>query len=55
LRDAIWHVLPSGQHRVRYSPKATSFGWMHPAASERRLKVETLLALVIASSLYAEE
>jgi len=34
-------VPPPGQHRVRY------FGWMHPAAKARRLKVETLLAVVI--------
>ena len=28
---------PAGQHRVRY------FGWMHPSAKLRRMKVETLL------------
>lgn len=37
----LQHVPPPGQHRVRY------FGWMHPAAKNRRLKVETLLAVVI--------
>jgi hypothetical protein len=38
LRRYLQHVLPSGQHRVRY------FGWQHPAAKARRLLVETLLA-----------
>lgn len=38
LRRYLQHVLPPGQHRVRY------FGWMHPAAKRRRLIVETLLA-----------
>lgn len=33
----LQHVLPPGQHRVRY------FGWLHPAAKRRRLQVETLL------------
>ncbi len=41
LRRYLQHVLPAGQHRVRY------FGWMHPAARRRRLIVETLLAAVI--------
>ena len=41
LRRYLQHVLPPGQHRVRY------FGWMHPAAKKRRLIVETLLAVVI--------
>jgi hypothetical protein len=41
LRRYLQHVLPAGQHRVRY------FGWMHPAAKRRRLIVETLLAAVI--------
>ena len=41
LRRYLQHVLPPGQHRVRY------FGWMHPAAKRRRLLVETLLAKVI--------
>ena len=41
MRRYLQHVLPPGQHRVRY------FGWMHPAAGARRLKVETLLAVVI--------
>lgn len=41
LRRYLQHVLPPGQHRVRY------FGWMHPAAKRRRLIVETLLAAVI--------
>ena len=37
----LQHVLPPGQHRVRY------FGWMHPSAKKRRLIVETLLAVPI--------
>jgi DNA-directed RNA polymerase subunit RPC12/RpoP len=41
LRRYLQHVPPPGQHRVRY------FGWMHPAAKQRRLIVETLLAVVI--------
>ena len=38
LRRYLQHVPPPGQHRVRY------FGWMHPSAQLRRMKVETLLA-----------
>jgi hypothetical protein len=38
MRRYLQHVPPPGQHRVRY------FGWMHPAAKSRRMKVETLLA-----------
>jgi len=41
MRRYLQHVLPPGQHRVRY------FGWLHPAAKARRTKVETLLAVVI--------
>jgi len=41
MRRYLLHVPPPGQHRVRY------FGWMHPAAKNRRLKVETLLAVLI--------
>jgi hypothetical protein len=41
MRRYLQHVLPPGQHRVRY------FGWLHPAARARRRKVETLLAVVI--------
>lgn len=41
MRRYLQHVLPPGQHRVRY------FGWMHPAAKRRRLTVETLLAKLI--------
>jgi hypothetical protein len=41
LRRYLQHILPAGQHRVRY------FGWMHPAAKKRRAIVETLLAVVI--------
>ncbi|MEO6874730.1 MAG: IS91 family transposase [Opitutaceae bacterium] len=44
MRRYLQHVLPPGQHRVRY------FGWMHPAAKTRRLKVATLLAVVIVVS-----
>lgn len=38
LRRYLQHVPPPGQHRVRY------FGWLHPSAKLRRMKVETLLA-----------
>jgi len=41
MRRYLQHVLPPGQHRVRY------FGWMHPGARARRRAVETLLATVI--------
>ena len=41
MRRYLQHVLPPGQHRVRY------FGWMHPSAKARRMKVETLLAVPI--------
>lgn len=41
LRRYLQHVLPPGQHRVRY------FGWMHPAAKSRRMLVETLLDVPI--------
>jgi len=41
MRRYLQHVLPPGSHRVRY------FGWMHPAAKTRWLKVQTLLAVPI--------
>ncbi len=41
MRRYLQHVPPPGQHRVRY------FGWMHPAASKRRMIVETLLNVPI--------
>ena len=41
MRRYLQHVLPPGQHRVRY------FGWLHPAAKARLAVVETLLAVVI--------
>jgi hypothetical protein len=41
MRRYLQHVLPPGQHRVRY------FGWMHPARKLRRALAETLLAVVI--------
>jgi len=41
LRRYLQHILPPGQHRVRY------FGWLHPAAKKRRAIVETLLAVVL--------
>ena len=41
MRRYLQHVLPPGQHRVRY------FGWLHPAAKRKRAIVETLLAVVI--------
>ena len=37
LRRYLQHILPPGQHRVRY------FGWLHPAAKKRRMLVENLL------------
>ena len=47
MRRYLQRVLPPGQHRVRY------FGWLHPAAIARRMKVETLLAVVIVA--YGEQ
>ncbi len=41
MRRYLQHVLPPGQHRVRY------FGWMHPAAKQRRAIVDTVLAVVL--------
>ena len=41
MRRYLLHVPVPGQHRVRY------FGWLHPAAWRRRLKIENLLAKVI--------
>ena len=41
LRRYLQHILPAGQHRVRY------FGWLHPAAKRRRMLVENLLEKVI--------
>lgn len=41
MRRYLLHVPPPGQHRVRY------FGWLHPAAKLRRMKVENLLAKMI--------
>ena len=38
LRRYLQHIVPTGQHRVRY------FGWLHPAAKRRRMLVENLLA-----------
>jgi len=37
----LQHVLPTGQHRVRY------FGWLHPAAKKRRMLVENLVGKLI--------
>jgi len=50
MRRYLQHVLPPGQHRVRY------FGWMHPSAKRRRMNVETLLAkpIVIVAVVTAE-
>ena len=45
----LQHVLPPGQHRVRY------FGWMHPAAKKKRAVVETLLAVPIVVRTKVEE
>lgn len=41
LRRYLQHILPTGQHRVRY------FGWLHPSAKRRRMLVECLLEKVI--------
>lgn len=41
MRRYLQHVPPPGMHRVRY------FGWMHPSARARRMKVETLLSVAI--------
>jgi hypothetical protein len=41
MRRYLQHVLPPGQDRMRY------FGWMHPAAGARRMKVAPLLAVII--------
>ena len=51
LRRYLQHVLPPGQHRVRY------FGWMHPSAKARRMQVETLLAvpIVVTAPVAAEQ
>ncbi len=34
LRRYLQHILPAGQHRVRY------FGWLHPSAKRRRMLVD---------------
>jgi hypothetical protein len=39
LRRVLQHVLPKGFHKVRY------FGWLHPRARSRFLRVQTLLAV----------
>ena len=39
IRRLLSHVLPPGLHKVRY------FGWLHPNARRRFLKVQTLLAV----------
>lgn len=41
MRRYLRHVPDVGEHRVRY------FGWMHPSARARRMKVQTLLAVPI--------
>jgi len=41
MRRYLQHVPPPGRHRVRY------FGWMHPAAWRRRLRIEGLLRKMI--------
>lgn len=41
MRRYLQHVPPPGQHRVRY------FGWWHPSAKKRRMKIENLLAKLI--------
>lgn len=37
LRRVLLHVLPKGLHKIRY------FGWMHPRAKKRFLRIATLL------------
>ena len=50
MRRYLQHVLPPGQHRVRY------FGWMHPSAKARLMKVQTLLAVpIVVSARVGEE
>ena len=49
MRRYLQHVLPPGQHRVRY------FGWMHPVAKMRRMKIATLLAVPIIVALAITE
>ena len=39
IRRILSHVLPPGLHKVRY------FGWLHPNARRRFMKVQTLLAV----------
>lgn len=39
LRRFLQHVLPSGFQRIRH------FGWLHPRANQRFLRVQTLLAV----------
>ena len=41
MRRYLQHILPTGQHRVRY------FGWLHPAAKKRRMLVENLVGKLI--------
>lgn len=41
MRRYLQHVPPPGRHRVRY------FGWLHPAAWRRRMRVDTLVGKVI--------
>jgi hypothetical protein len=48
MRRYLQHILPPGQHRVRY------FGWMHPARKIRRALAETLIAVVIVVRTKAE-
>jgi hypothetical protein len=47
LRRLLSHVLPPGLHRVRY------FGWLHPNARRRLLRVQTLLAVPLRLSVPA--
>lgn len=41
IARVLAHVLPPGFHKVRY------FGWLHPRAKARLLKVQTLLAVAL--------
>lgn len=47
LRRYLQHVLPSGCHKVRY------FGWLHPRAGKRFLRVQSLLAVPLILGLRA--
>lgn len=41
LRRVLLHVLPKGLHKIRY------FGWLHPRAKKRLLRIQTLLEVAL--------